>query len=108
MACRPLTTCNGHRLSRCRDLESYPLPNGDHLDVTSVRIYATMNPASVGGGRSQLPRSLRNLFTAVQVGTLPPCLCHLTNWGLIQCSCVYTPCNPLSIYVRAGRQALEC
>lgn len=27
-----------------------------------------MNPASVGGGRSQLPRSLRNLFTAVQVG----------------------------------------
>jgi hypothetical protein len=26
-----------------------------------------MNPASVGGGRSRLPRSVRNLFTAVQL-----------------------------------------
>jgi midasin (ATPase involved in ribosome maturation) len=49
-------------------LDQYPLPNGDTLDVRTVRIYATMNPASAGGGRSQLPRSLRNLFTAVQVG----------------------------------------
>jgi midasin (ATPase involved in ribosome maturation) len=26
-----------------------------------------MNPASVGGGRSRLPRSVRNLFTAVEL-----------------------------------------
>jgi len=32
-----------------------------------VHIYATMNPASIGGGRNQLPRSLRSLFTAVQL-----------------------------------------
>ena len=50
-----------------RDLTQYSLPNGELLDVRNVRFYATMNPASVGGGRSQLPRSLRSLFTAVQV-----------------------------------------
>lgn len=52
----------------CRGLDRYPLPNGSYLDVHSVSIYATMNPASVGGGRSNLPRSLRSLFTTVQVG----------------------------------------
>lgn len=53
----------------CRDTKHFILPNSDSppLDISSTRIFATMNPASVGGGRSRLPRSVRNLFTAVQL-----------------------------------------
>ncbi|WIA29986.1 hypothetical protein OEZ86_000084 [Tetradesmus obliquus] len=52
-----------------RDTKHFILPNSDSppLDISSTRIFATMNPASVGGGRSRLPRSVRNLFTAVQL-----------------------------------------
>lgn len=54
-------------LASCRDATTFSIPNSDiaALDLSHVRVFATMNPASVGGGRSRLPRSLRNLFTSV-------------------------------------------
>ena len=42
----------------CRD----PIPIKD-----STYLFATMNPASLGGGRSQLPRALDNHFTKVKL-----------------------------------------
>lgn len=39
----------------------------DIILVTSVRVFATMNPASIGGGRTQLPRSIRCLFNSVHM-----------------------------------------
>lgn len=40
------------------------------MPVTATRIFATMNPISVGGGRSQLPRSIRCLFNEARLS--PP------------------------------------
>jgi MoxR-like ATPase/uncharacterized protein YegL len=37
------------------------------LEIPDVRIFATMNPASIGGGRSKLPRAVKNLFAAVEL-----------------------------------------
>eukprot|EP00775_Hariotina_reticulata_P003371 gene3371-3646_t len=52
-----------------RDTNLLPLPNSgdDPLNITNVKVFATMNPTSAGGGRHRLPRSVRNLFTAVQL-----------------------------------------
>ena len=47
-----------------------PLPSGRDLRVPSdrpVRVFATMNPASIGGGRSKLPRAITNLFARVHL-----------------------------------------
>ena len=35
------------------------------LDLAGVRIFATMNPASTGGNRARLPRSIASCFTPV-------------------------------------------
>eukprot|EP00467_Chlorarachnion_reptans_P010801 CAMPEP_0114502740 /NCGR_PEP_ID=MMETSP0109-20121206/9264_1 /TAXON_ID=29199 /ORGANISM="Chlorarachnion reptans, Strain CCCM449" /LENGTH=7408 /DNA_ID=CAMNT_0001680699 /DNA_START=96 /DNA_END=22323 /DNA_ORIENTATION=+ len=45
-----------------RDFESDP--------VVDVRFFATMNPASIGGGRSKLPTSIKALFTSVTLDKL--------------------------------------
>ena len=37
------------------------------LAVNDVYIFATMNPAAEGGGRTKLSRSIRNLFTTVEL-----------------------------------------
>jgi hypothetical protein len=36
----------------------------------SLHVFATMNPASIGGGRNKLPRSIRSLFTSCNVEAL--------------------------------------
>ena len=36
-------------------------------DSPKLHIFATMNPASIGGGRTLLPRSIRNMFMSVQL-----------------------------------------
>jgi MoxR-like ATPase len=36
----------------------------------NLHVFATMNPASIGGGRSKLPRSIRSLFTGCNVEAL--------------------------------------
>mgnify|MGYP000718920090 CR=1 FL=1 len=38
------------------------------VSLKNIRIFATMNPAAEGGGRSSLSRSFKNLFTVVQLG----------------------------------------
>ncbi|CAF3117103.1 unnamed protein product [Rotaria sp. Silwood2] len=40
---------------------------GEKVDATDTLIFATMNPATIGGGRSKLPRSVSNLFSIVQL-----------------------------------------
>ena len=40
---------------------------GERVPLAGVRCFATVNPVSVGGGRSQLPRSLASCFTHVQL-----------------------------------------
>ena len=44
-----------------------PHNDGPPLDLQHICIFATMNPASVGGGRNRLPRSARNLFTTISL-----------------------------------------
>ncbi|KAL3933399.1 MAG: hypothetical protein SGPRY_000294, partial [Prymnesium sp.] len=39
--------------------------SSEDLLVARPTIFATMNPASIGGGRTRLPRSIQNLFTNV-------------------------------------------
>ncbi|KAK9820719.1 hypothetical protein WJX74_002690 [Apatococcus lobatus] len=36
-------------------------------DTPKIHIFATMNPASIGGGRTLLPRAIRNMFMNVQL-----------------------------------------
>jgi hypothetical protein len=36
-----------------------------------VQVFATMNPASIGGGRNALPRSVLDLFTPVDLVNYP-------------------------------------
>jgi midasin len=61
-----------------RSNEVYRLPfgasaaddtGGDSAEVPlkDVRVFATMNPQSIGGGRSKLPRSIKNLFNIVKL-----------------------------------------
>ncbi|CAF0973740.1 unnamed protein product [Adineta steineri] len=40
---------------------------GEKVPIEDVLVFATMNPSTIGGGRSRLPRSISNLFTIVQV-----------------------------------------
>ncbi|CAF3680158.1 unnamed protein product [Rotaria sp. Silwood1] len=51
-----------------RDTHTYTVPStGETIDTTNILIFATMNPTTIGGGRSKLPRSISNLFTTVQL-----------------------------------------
>lgn len=44
------------------------LPSGQDVDIpSSFHVFATMNPSSIGGGRSRLPRSISNLFASVHL-----------------------------------------
>jgi MoxR-like ATPase len=44
------------------------LPSGQDIDIPlGFHVFATMNPASIGGGRSRLPRSIGNLFASVHL-----------------------------------------
>jgi MoxR-like ATPase len=49
-----------------RDTNRLPVPGSDLvIELKGVRVFATMNPVSTGGGRSKLPRSIQSLFTSV-------------------------------------------
>ncbi|CAF0986919.1 unnamed protein product [Didymodactylos carnosus] len=51
-----------------RDTHTYTVPStGETIETTNILIFATMNPTTIGGGRSKLPRSISNLFTTVQL-----------------------------------------
>ena len=52
-----------------RDLSNFKVPNNEQieLDLSDIRIFATMNPTSIGGGRSKLPLSIENLFSIVKL-----------------------------------------
>ena len=44
--------------------------SGERLDkalIRGTRMFATMNPASVGGGRGRLPRAVKSMFTTVHL-----------------------------------------
>ena len=44
------------------------LPSGQDIDIPlGFHVFATMNPASIGGGHSLLPRSIGNLFASVHL-----------------------------------------
>lgn len=53
--------------------------NTSGCDTPRIHIFATMNPASIGGGRMLLPRSIRNMFMNVQ---LQASFLHSTLAGL--------------------------
>jgi midasin (ATPase involved in ribosome maturation) len=56
-----------------RDAKEYIVPRlGISIPLAGIRIFATMNPTSVGGGRSMLPRSLKNLFAVVRLEEYDP------------------------------------
>ncbi|CAF4496215.1 unnamed protein product, partial [Rotaria sp. Silwood2] len=40
---------------------------GEVVELKTIRLFATMNPSTIGGGRNKLPRSISNLFTIVQL-----------------------------------------
>ena len=42
-------------------------PGAKKFTVKDVHIFATMNPAAEGGGRTKISRSIRNLFTSVEL-----------------------------------------
>eukprot|EP01038_Epipyxis_sp_PR26KG_P004737 gene4737-6644_t len=47
-------------------MEYFKVPlTGERIPLENIRVFATMNPASIGGGRSKLPRSIKNLFTSL-------------------------------------------
>ena len=53
-----------------RQSESFTVPGSDEEireELKDVRIFATMNPVNIGGGRSKLPRSIENLFAIVKL-----------------------------------------
>ncbi|CAF1361581.1 unnamed protein product [Adineta steineri] len=51
-----------------RGTQTFAVPGtGETIDTTNILIFATMNPTTIGGGRSKLPRSISNLFTTVQL-----------------------------------------
>ena len=41
-------------------------------DAPRIHVFAIMNPASIGGGRTLLPRSIRNMFMNVQLQARTP------------------------------------
>lgn len=49
-----------------RDIKTFRVPgSAEKIPIDHVVIFGTMNPTSVGGGRTRLPRSLQALFTTV-------------------------------------------
>ena len=51
-----------------RGVTHFTVPKtGEIVDMKNILLFATMNPSTVGGGRSKLPRSISNLFTVVQL-----------------------------------------
>ncbi|CAM9111349.1 unnamed protein product, partial [Ectocarpus sp. 13 AM-2016] len=49
-----------------RGVKTFRVPgSAEEIPVDNVIIFGTMNPTSVGGGRTRLPRSLQALFTTV-------------------------------------------
>ena len=55
-------------LTPCLEGDSIEDPeHGTALDVRGARIFATQNPALIGGGRVKLPRGVRNLLTSVKL-----------------------------------------
>ena len=53
--------------------KTFCIPGTDiEIDKRRLRIFATMNPISVGGGLSSLPRSTANLFTVVTLDEYKP------------------------------------
>ena len=51
-----------------RNAECFCVPgSGEEVCVKNTRIFATLNPASTGGGRHKLPRSIENLFVSVKL-----------------------------------------
>jgi MoxR-like ATPase len=56
-----------------RGAEVFAVPGTDiQQPLRSLRVFATMNPTSVGGGRSKLSRSLQGLFTTVVLDAYEP------------------------------------
>lgn len=51
-----------------RRSDHYVVPmTGECVPLDNVRVFATMNPTSTGGGRNQLPRSVTGLFTQIRL-----------------------------------------
>ena len=51
-----------------RGTSHFTVPStGEMVTLGNVRLFATMNPSTIGGGRTKLPRSISNLFTIVQL-----------------------------------------
>ena len=51
-----------------RSITHFTVPmTGEIVDMKDIRLFATMNPSTMIDGRSQLPRSIRNLFTIIQL-----------------------------------------
>ena len=50
--------------------------------VKHIRMFATMNPASVGGGRGRLPRSAKSMFTIVRLEEYVSQELHMIMRGL--------------------------
>jgi midasin (ATPase involved in ribosome maturation) len=49
------------------------LPSGQSVEIRpNFHVFATMNPASIGGGRSRLPRAISNLFASVYLEQSTP------------------------------------
>lgn len=49
-----------------RGITTFRVPgSAEEIPIKDVIIFGTMNPTSVGGGRTRLPRSLQALFTTV-------------------------------------------
>lgn len=59
--------------------------SGERLDealIRGTRMFATMNPASVGGGRGRLPRTVKSMFTTVHLVEYVPQELHMIMRGL--------------------------
>jgi MoxR-like ATPase len=51
-----------------RNATEFLVPGTDKkIDVSGIHVFGTMNPASIGGGRCKLPRSIKNLFAVVKL-----------------------------------------
>ena len=53
--------------SLCSNKTKFTIKDDIDCNIGNLRIFATMNPSNIGGGRTKLPRSIRNLFTIVHL-----------------------------------------
>jgi len=64
------------------------------INISSLRVFATMNPSSIGGNRRKLPRSITNYFTSVKLseyGVSVFCICVGLSSALVyDAICSYT------------------